>query len=183
MSLRASLESAPIMDRSGYEYVIHPLTDGVPRVDPELLREWVEWASTQPMLHEATVLLAPEAMALPLAAALSLATAIPYVVGRKRAYGLDGEMLAYCETGYSGACIHINDVGPADEVVIVDDMISTAGTIAALLETLGLIGARVRGVLAPLEKGDGAARLRERTPVPIECMHRIDVMEGRVVVS
>ena len=37
--LRASLHDAPIIDKDGYEYLVHPISNGVPMLDPPLLRE------------------------------------------------------------------------------------------------------------------------------------------------
>ncbi|MDD4300502.1 MAG: adenine phosphoribosyltransferase, partial [Methanomicrobium sp.] len=34
-----SLETCPIVKRGEYNYFIHPISDGVPIVEPELLRE------------------------------------------------------------------------------------------------------------------------------------------------
>src|SRR5688500_6416571 len=62
-----SLSNADIMKKNGYPYVVHPLMDGVPRCDPALLRAWVDWAKAQAVVKEATLIVAPEAMALPLA--------------------------------------------------------------------------------------------------------------------
>ena len=36
--LRASLQAAPVIWKGDYPYFIHPITDGVPRMDPEILR-------------------------------------------------------------------------------------------------------------------------------------------------
>ena len=35
--LTASLESAPIVWKDGYPYFVHPVTDGVPRLEGEVL--------------------------------------------------------------------------------------------------------------------------------------------------
>jgi len=37
--LVGSLEASPVMRRGEYDYFIHPITDGVPLVEPALLRE------------------------------------------------------------------------------------------------------------------------------------------------
>jgi len=37
--LKKSLLEAPIFKRGSYNYFIHPITDGVPEVRPELIRE------------------------------------------------------------------------------------------------------------------------------------------------
>ncbi len=173
-AIDASLRELTYQDRDGYPYIIHPLMDGVPRVDPDMLREWSAWASTHSILENATVLLAPEAMGIPLAVPVSLDTGLPYVVARKRAYDLEGEKIAYCETGYGTSCIYVNDITADDRVVIIDDVVSTGGTLIALISTLKSMGARIAGVLAPITKGDGAEKVRQATDVPVAAMRRID---------
>ena len=37
--LVTSLETCPMIKRGEYNYFIHPITDGVPIIDPALLRE------------------------------------------------------------------------------------------------------------------------------------------------
>lgn len=176
-----SLQEAQVMDRKGYPYLIHPLIDGVPRVDPALLKAWLDWCTgQQDLLGQATVLLAPEAMGLPLAAPLSLAAGKPYVVVRKRKYGLPGEQVAYCETGYGENCLHVNAVGPEDKVLIVDDVLSTGGTLSALLATLASMGVPVLGALVFLDKGRVRSVLEERHGVPIRVMRTIRIQDMKV---
>jgi adenine phosphoribosyltransferase len=183
MSLADSLRAAPILNRGGYPYIVHPLTDGVPRVTPDLLDAWAAWATTQPEIGNATLILAPEAMGIPLAVALSQATKIPFVIARKRQYGLPGETIAYCETGYGESCIYLNDIQADDRIVIADDLISTGGTMGSILDTLAEMGATVLAVYAAVEKGEGGEKLRSRQDVPIKAMHRISVSDGHVKVD
>lgn len=178
-----SLMTAPVLDRGGYPYIIHPLLDGVPRVDPGLLIAWAEWAADQDVLESANVLVAPEAMGLPLATALSMKTGLPFVAVRKRQYELEDETVAYCETGYSQTCLYVNDVREGDRVVLVDDVLSTGGTADALLATLKEIGATVQGVVVFVDKGEQADRLSEKHDVPVRVMRRIHVTGDRVDVA
>lgn len=176
-----SLEVAQVMDRKGYPYLVHPLIDGVPRVEPALLQAWTDWAAShKDLLAKTTLLLAPEAMGLPLVAPVSLATGLPYVVVRKRKYGLPGELVAFCETGYGENCLHVNSVGPDDKVLVVDDVLSTGGTLNALLATIVATGATVVGALAFLDKGRVRAVLEERHGVPIRVMRTIRLEDGKV---
>jgi adenine phosphoribosyltransferase len=176
-----SLEVAQVMDRKGYPYLIHPLIDGVPRVEPALLQAWTDWASShKDLLAETTLLVAPEAMGLPLVAPLSLATNLPYVVVRKRRYDLPGELVAYCETGYGENCLHVNGIGPDDKVLVVDDVLSTGGTLDALLNTIAATGAKTVGAIVFLDKGRMHAVLAERHGVPIRVMRTIRLQDGKV---
>ena len=176
-----SLASAQVMDRGGYPYLIHPLMDGIPRVEPALLKAWLEWCQEQrDLLEKASVLVAPEAMGLPLAAPLSLATGLPYVVIRKRKYDLPGEEVAYCETGYGEACLHINALGREDRVLLVDDVLSTGGTMDGLLGTLAAMQVPTVGALVFLDKGKARKGLEDRHGVPIRTMRHIAITDGRV---
>lgn len=175
-----SLETAQVMDRNGYPYLVHPLIDGVPRAEPALLRAWLDWAQSQDLVRQATVLLAPEAMGLPLAVPLALATDLPYVVVRKRKYGLPGEQVAYCETGYGENCLHVNAVGPDDRVLVVDDVLSTGGTMNGLLTTLAGMHVPAVGALVFLDKGRVHKVLEERHGVPIRVMRTVRIEDGKV---
>ncbi|HUR61838.1 MAG TPA: adenine phosphoribosyltransferase [Candidatus Thermoplasmatota archaeon] len=179
-ALDESLASALVLDRAGYSYIVHPLLDGVPRCPPELLEAWLSWARRQDPAGEATLLLAPEAMGLPLVAPLSLALGIPYGIVRKRKYGLAGEQVAYAETGYGEAALHINDVGPGDKVLVVDDVLSTGGTLGSILATLQHMGVTVVGALVAIDKGHRRAMLEDRFGVPIHAMRAIRVEAGKV---
>jgi len=176
-----SLRDAKVIDRNGYPYLIHPLMDGVPRVEPALLQAWTDWAvAQQDLVGGATLLLAPEAMGLPLVAPLSLATGVPYVVVRKRQYGLPGEAVAHGKTGYGASGLHINDVRPGDKVLLVDDVLSTGGTLDALLTTLKSLGATVVGVLVFIDKGTARTRLEKRHGAAIRAMRAIAIENQKV---
>ena len=68
------------------------------------------------------VILAPEAMGIPLTVPISLRTRIPYSVIRKREYRLPGEISVQRGTGYSSGFLYINGLKKGDKVTIVDDV-------------------------------------------------------------
>ena len=146
-----SLSDAPIIDKDGYEYLVHPISNGVPMLEPALLREvTVEVMQTADLSVDKIV--APEAMGIHLATALSLQTDVPLVVIRKRPYGLDGEVSLHQTTGYAESEMYINDVDAGDRVVIVDDMLSTGGTLAAICDSLDEIGAEIVDIVVVMRK-------------------------------
>jgi adenine phosphoribosyltransferase len=179
-ALDASLLEAEVMDRDGYPYLVHPLLDGVPRCPPGLLRTWVEWAAAHDLCRKATLLVAPEAMGLPLVSPLALELDIPYAIIRKRKYDLPGEEVAYCETGYGEACLHLNDCWPDDKVLVVDDVISTGATLDGILGTLKGMGVPAVGALVAVDKGTKRASVSERHGVPIVALRTIRIEDGKV---
>ena len=100
--LEASLHEAPIVDQDGYEYLVHPISNGIPMLDPGLLREAVIGLMRETNL-EVGKIVAPEATGIHVATALSLQTDIPLVVVRKREYGLDGEVPLDVTSAYDEA--------------------------------------------------------------------------------
>ncbi|EMA19236.1 hypoxanthine/guanine phosphoribosyltransferase [Haloarcula argentinensis] len=154
--LRESLHEAPIIDKDGYSYLVHPLSNGVPMLEPELLREVVVGVTRAADL-DVDKIVAPEAMGIHIATALSLQTDIPLVVIRKRSYGLDDEVPLHKTTGYSESEMFINDIEAGDDLLIVDDLLSTGGTMAAICEALDDIGADISDIVVVFRKqGDSA---------------------------
>jgi adenine phosphoribosyltransferase len=179
--LRSSLEAAPIVRVGDYDYFIHPITDGIPRVDPALLAEVV-----QAMLgvgdFDCDLILAPEAMGIPLAVPLSQHLGVPFAVVRKRRYGLPGEIEVGQTTGYSKGRLYINGVRAGDRVVIVDDVLSTGGTLRPLVLALREAGAEVVDVLVVVEKGGNRPALERELGMPVHTLVRVEVRGGRLVV-
>ncbi|ADE04456.1 hypoxanthine/guanine phosphoribosyltransferase [Haloferax volcanii] len=149
--LEESLHEAPIIDKDGYSYLVHPISNGVPMLDPQLLREVVVGITRAADL-DVDKIVAPEAMGIHIATALSLQTDVPLVVIRKREYGLDGEVALHQTTGYSESEMFINDIEDGDRVLVVDDLLSTGGTLAAICGALDDIGAEVSDIVVAIRK-------------------------------
>ena len=179
--LHESLRGSPIIWKGDYPYFIHPISDGIPRMDPKVLRatrdlivESVDWSKVD-------LIVTVEAMGLPLLAAVGDATGKPTVVIRKRSYGMDGETKVDVATGYSQSTVYINDINPGERILIVDDVISTGGTLEPLLETLENMGVILQDIVIAIEKGEGRKRLnREKPTWPIRTLARSDIIDGKV---
>ena len=140
--LKRSLLDAPIIEKEGYHYFVHPISDGVPMLEPGLLREIVIKIINKVKrenLENIDKIVTPAAMGIHISTALSLVTDIPLVVVRKRQYGLEGEVSLMQETGYSKSEMYINDIRKGDRVLLLDDVISTGGTIFAIMEAITTI--------------------------------------------
>ena len=179
--LQDSLRGAPIIWKGDYPYFIHPISDGIPRMDAEVLRATRDLIVSSIDWSEVDLIVTVEAMGLPLLAAVGDATGKPTVVIRKRSYGMEGEVKVDVATGYSQSIVYINDIKPGERVVIVDDVISTGGTLEPLLEQLESMGVILHDVVVAIEKGEGRERLnRERPDWPVRSLARIDIIDGKV---
>jgi adenine phosphoribosyltransferase len=182
--LKRSLLDAPIIEKEGYHYFVHPISDGVPMLEPGLLREIVIKIINKVKredLENIDKIVTPAAMGIHISTALSLVTDIPLVVVRKRQYGLEGEVSLMQETGYSKSEMYINDIRKGDRVLLLDDVISTGGTIFAIMEALEKIGAEVVDVIAVINKVGGENKTKGRE-YQVKTLINIDVVGGKVII-
>ena len=179
--LQDSRRGAPIIWKGEYPYFIHPISDGIPRMEAEVLRATRDLIVSMVDWSQIDLIVSVEAMGLPLLAAVGEATGKPTVVIRKRSYGMEGEVRVDVATGYSSSTAYINDISSGERILVVDDVISTGGTLEPLLESLEGMGAVLQDVIVAIEKGDGRERLSEERPEwPIRTLARIDIVDGKV---
>lgn len=176
-----SLEAAPVVDRGEYQYFVHPVTDGIPNVEPALLREISEEIVARVDIEAFDAIFTAEAMGIHIATAVSLETDLPFVIARKRSYGFDGEVAVHQETGYSESELYVNGLEAGDRLLVVDDVISTGNTLAALAAAAESCGAEI-GAIAVVIKRTGDATLPD-LPVPVTHLVEVDVVDGHVVVD
>ena len=179
--LSESLLDAPIVEKEGYHYFVHPVSDGVPMLRPELMREIVVRIVRKADLDGVDKIVAPEAMGIHISTAVSLATDIPLVVVRKREYGLEGEVPISQVTGYSENEMYINHVSEGDRVLVLDDVLSTGGTLSALLTALEGLGAEIADTIAVIKKEGGENRVEE-DGFDVKTLVNVDVVDGEVVI-
>ena len=162
--LKQSLSDAPIIWKGDYPYFIHPITDGVPRLEPNVLQAIVDL--TEPLVDwdNIDIILGIEAMGLPLTAPLAMRTGVPMVIARKRNYGLEGEVQINQQTGYSKGSIYLNDIKAGERIAIIDDVLSTGGTMRSVIEGVKQTKASIENIVIVVEKGDGMQNLKQDYP-------------------
>jgi len=180
--LKQSLVEAPIIWKGDYPYFIHPITDGVPRLQPNVLEAIIKLSVPLIEWEKIDIILGIEAMGLPLMAPLSMRTGIPMVIARKRQYGLEGEVEINQETGYSKGSIFLNDIKPGEKIAIIDDVLSTGGTIRSVIEGVKKTGAVIENIIVVVEKGPGMKILQqEYSDIKFNSLVKLE-MDGEKVV-
>lgn len=155
--LRESFYSGPYITLNGYKYFVNPIGDGIPPITPKVLRAAVE-GLMKVCKFDCDLIVAPEAMGIPLATGISLQTQLPFAIIRKRRYDLPGEIVVNRSTGYVNNNVFINGILPGTRVTIVDDIIDTGGTMRAIVDALrahGVIVSEVGAVYSKATDIDG----------------------------
>jgi adenine phosphoribosyltransferase len=178
-----SLEVAPVIKRGEYCYFIHPLTDTIPPLQPALLDEICNGILSVASKSKFDVIVSMEAMGIHLAALLSQKTGIPFNIVRKRQYWLPGEVVLDQTTGYSKGEMYINAIKKGDRVLLIDAVLSTGGTLSAVINGLKSIGAVVTDVVCVIERGDGKKVVLEKTGFKVKTLVKVDIVNGKVKVS
>jgi adenine phosphoribosyltransferase len=179
--LKASVMRSPIIDRNGYPYFVHPVTDGIPMMEPDVLDEIIDWMVSV-CSFDCDRIVAPESMGIPYAVPLSQRLRIPYTIIRKKRYGMEGEIKVSYRTGYSDGSMYINGLKKGDRVVIVDDVLSTGGTMSSIVGAMKDNGISVEDVLVVFDKGSGRDELKKRFGIVVKRMLDVSVEGGAVVV-
>ncbi len=182
--LKKSLKEAPIAKKGDYHYVVHPITDGVPEIKPGLFKEVTnEMKRLIETCGRIDRIVTMEAMGIPLASVLALEMNLPFTIIRKREYGLPDEVSVEQVTGYSKSKLFINGLKKGDNIVIVDDVLSTGGTLRAVLSVLKKMGVIIKGVFIAVDKGNCAQKISEEFGVKIKTLVNIDIVDGKVVIE
>lgn len=172
-----TLETCPMVQRGDYNYFIHPITDGVPVVDPALLRDVSSAMVKMLDLNNIDKIVVVEAMGIHIGSVLSTMTDIPMTIMRKREYKLPGEIAVHQATGYSKGELYLNGIRKGDRVVIIDDVVSTGGTMRALLQALEIAGADVVDICIAIQRGDPDIGRPYKSLVKIMVDEKVHVVE------
>ena len=180
--VKKSLEASPIVKKGDYNYFVNPISDGVPTMKPSMLRELANVVKEHVDMNIDKIV-AIEAMGIHLATALSLATDIPFVIIRKRQYGLEGEKEISQKTGYGSSKLYINDLKEGEKILLIDDVVSTGGTLIAVINALTDMGVTVDTAVAVIEKGKGKKIVEDEIGMSILTLIKLDVVNGHVVIE
>jgi len=179
--LKHSLENAPVVKFQDYDYFVFSIADGIPSIETDLFNEVIDGMMSR-IEGQYDKIVTAEAMGIHLAAGLSLRTGKPFTIIRKRKYGLEGELEFDQVTGYSSRKMYINGLNKGDKVILIDDLISTGGTIIGILRALEQIGVDVVDVIIVIDKGSGRAKVEEKFGIKIKTLVGIDIVNGKVKV-
>ena len=177
-----SLKNAPVIMKEDYPYFIHPLSDGIPEINPSVLKDAVNEIIKRIDIDSFNKILTVEAMGLPVGIALSMELNKPMTVVRKRGYGLQGEVEVTQHTAYSSGKLYINSISPNDSLLLVDDVLSTGGTMIAVVEGIKKIGARISDIVVVVNKNKNIGEVEKKIGHKIKAIVNIEIKDKKVYI-
>lgn len=184
--LKTALENAKVVKMGKYEYFINPLQGVAAPLEANFLKE-ISKRISEIADRDVDKIVAIEAMGIHISALVSSISNKPLVIVRKKRFNLPGEMEVVVEKSYRKIAggeredrFYINSIREGDRVIVIDDVISTGGTMAGILKGLLKIGAIVKDVIIVMNRGDGPERIRRETGCNVRTLADVEVRDGKV---
>jgi adenine phosphoribosyltransferase len=182
MLLEEVYSGAPVVRTGRHLTTVNEFTDQQPALRPGVLAEARDRLLALGRFDTDKILVEEDKGAL-LAAAVALATHLPLAVARWYPYQLPADadgtppIEVDIDSEYFSGHLYVNGIGAGDRITIVDDTLSTGGTLDALIRAVNSVGARVEEILVAVEKvsSGGRARIRTAHGIEVESAIRIDV--------
>jgi phosphoribosylanthranilate isomerase/adenine/guanine phosphoribosyltransferase-like PRPP-binding protein len=175
--LREAFHDRPLEEVNGKQFLINSLTEQVPATPARLLHVAAQRVCEAADLSPGLKLVGEEDKGGVLLAAVSLLSGLPFGIARWYPSGLEGQVKVGFDCEYISGELYLNGVEPGDRVVIVDDLISTGGTLIGLIEAVRRAGAHVEQIICVAEKLDyaGVERVRNVTGLEVKTLVRVRV--------
>jgi adenine phosphoribosyltransferase len=181
---KASVVRIPVED-GFYEYVVNPLSSGVPEIPTEALWGCAFEVARVGDVKRCRKIVTPEAMGIHIATALSLVTGIPMLVIRKKSYMLPEEIRIVKRTGYAEEVMYANGLKSGDTILLVDSIVATGGTYLAIIRELVSRGITIGDAIAVIERVGlgGVERIERETGIKVKTLIRLRIQNGRPVIE
>lgn len=174
--------NAGVVDSGRFPTTVNEFTDQLPALRPAVLKEAAD-AVVEVAPADVTKVVVEEDKGVPLGAAVALATGLPLAIAREYSYDFPSHKVRY-DSEYKDGALYLNGVVAGDQVLIVDDTISTGGVLIALIRAVREQDAEVAGVVAVVDKvqNGGVDRVLRETGIAIQTLLPIAIEDGVVKV-
>ena len=179
--VRDAFHNRPLPWVRGKRFLVNPLTDQVPATAPQLLREAAKMILRVGDWERADKIVGEEDRGAILVAAVSLASGLPLGMARWQPSGIQDQLWVDFECEYTEGRPYLNGVDEGDKVLIVDDMISTGGTVLALIQLVRMASAEIVDVICLAEKVEygGVERVKRETGIHVKTIVEVSVAGPR----
>lgn len=167
---------------NSYKFILNSLTEQIPATSAALLWEAARRVYRAGIFSAGCKIAGEEDKGAVLVAAVALLSGLPFGLARWYPSGLEGQIAVSfnCEYVNEGK-LYLNGVERGDRVVIVDDVISTGGTMVALIKAIESAGAHIADIICVAEKTEygGSARVLRETGHRVKSILQVSVAGHR----
>ena len=179
--LIAAFDNQPLLPFGEFKFLVNPLTEQIPATSAELLRATTKLLVGVGDFASATKIAGEEDKGAILVASTSLESGLPFGMARWYPSGLDGQVGVEFEMEYASGQLFLNGIEKGDRVIIVDDMVSTGGTMLALIEAVAKAGASIVDIVCVAEKVEyeGVHKIEKETGYKVKSLVQVSVAGER----
>lgn len=188
-TIREDLRKATVVripsEQGYYNYVVNPLSSGVPEIPTEALWGCAFEVARVGNVKQCNKIVTPEAMGIHIATALSLVTGKPMLVIRKKSYMLPNEIKISKRTGYAEETMYANGLQSGDSVLLVDSIIATGGTYLAIIKEFMSQGITIGDAVAVIDRVElgGVDRVQRETGIKVKTLIRLRLQDGKLLIE
>lgn len=182
--LREAFDDKVLAPIKGRQFIINPLTEQIPATSARLLDEAARRLIQIGHFDRASKIVGEEDKGGILVAATALLSGLPFGMARWYPSGLKGQIEINFDSEYVDGKLYLNGVEQDDRVIIVDDLISTGGTMVALIKAIRQVGAQIVDIVCVAEKVEysGAAKVKAETGLEVKSILKVSVAGERSIV-
>ncbi|MGC8948402.1 MAG: phosphoribosyltransferase family protein [Thermoprotei archaeon] len=166
-----------------YEFIVNPITENIPPPDPNVIA-WIADKINSITSNNIDKVVVPEALGLPIGSLIAQMKRKPLAIIRKRFFSSKNllDKVKY-SSGYEKGTYYIYGVGEGDKVLIIDDTISTGGTLLAIIETLLKHSVKIIDVACIMEKAmyNGKEIIEKHFKIPIKTLIKIHKENNTII--
>lgn len=179
--VRDAFDDRPLLWVRERKFLVNPLTDQIPATTPVLLQEAAKEILQVGDWEKADKIVGEEDRGAILVGAVSLASGLPFGMARWQPSGIQEQLWVDFECEYTEGRLYLNGVENDDKVLILDDMISTGGTVLALVQLVRMAQAEIVDVVCLAEKVEygGVERVRKETGIEVKTIVKVSVAGPR----
>ncbi len=176
--LRSALDGKPLFQVNNYNFILNPLTEQVPATTSHLLEEAANALIDHMKIDDYDKLLAEEDKGAVLVAAASLLSGLPFGMARWYPNQLADQVSSIFSCEYlSKGNLYICGINRGDRVCIIDDIISTGGTLIGMIKALQNVGAEIIDIIVIGEKVEyqGVKNVLQETGYRVQSILKVSV--------
>ncbi|MEA3357273.1 MAG: phosphoribosyltransferase family protein [Patescibacteria group bacterium] len=180
-----SFDNQKVIRDNGYSYMLIPITDHFPATSTTILRQAVNaicdcinWNGK----NSINKVVGEEEKGGFIAVSVALQRDLPFSLAKQFPVNIPGEIHIEFKMDYAeNMSLYLNGVEKGDNVIIVDDIIATGGTMIALIKAIKKAGANIKDVIALAEKVEmeGAKIIEDETGIKPKSVLKLDTSSKR----